>query len=498
MVLRTYGLSGSGMDVDQLVKGLMKARQVPYDTMIQKKTQFEWKKADYNTMYNTISDFRNTVFNNKLQATLKPKEASSADDSIVSATALADAVNTTHTITVAQLADGVKKSSSNDITPLGNSKTTLATQFGLTGSFDVNITNGDESATITVDTSESIYEFVSSINEAGIDVTASYDATLDRFFLNTNDSGSISGIDFTGSDAAGLDFLSNNLLLNTATENGKDAEFALDGVGTGILGGAGNLQVSTNKFTISSVTYNLKTTGTTTVTVSPDIDKVVDNVKAFIDSYNSTLAIINGELNETRNRDYLPLTDDEKSAMNDNDITSWETKAKSGMLQRDQILSNLVNTLRNNFSNPVSGLTGSYNNGTSIGITTNSYSEGGKLYLDESKLRTALQSDPNIVYKVFGTDGDSSSEDGISVRLYDTLKGSMDKIVSEAGITATVDGDTKSNLAKRINDYSQQMDDLNSRLKDVEDRYYKQFNAMEAALSRLSQQSSWLAQQFSS
>lgn len=496
MAIRTYGLSGSGMDVDQLVKGLMKARQVPYDNMFKKKTQFEWKKADYNTMYNTISDFRNTVFTNKLQATLTPKEASSADESIVSATALADAVNTTHTITVAQLADGVKKSSSDDITPVGNSKTTLATQFGLAGSFDVKVINGDESATITVDTSQSIYEFVSSINEAGINVTASYDATLDRFFLNTNDSGSTSGIDFTGSDVAGLDFLSNNLLLNTATENGKDAEIALDGVGTGVIGGVGNLKLSTNKFTISSVTYNLKTTGTTTVSVAPDIDKLVDNVEAFITSYNSTLATINGELNETRNRNYLPLTDDEKSAMKDSDIVAWETKAKSGMLQRDSILSNLVNTMRNNISNPVSGLTGSYNNASSIGITTGNYTEGGKLYIDENKLRTALQSDPNIVYKIFGTDGDNSSEDGISIRLYDTLKGSMDKIVSEAGITATVDEDVKSNLAKRINNYSEQMEDLVSRLKDVEDRYYKQFDAMETALSRLSQQSNWLAQQF--
>lgn len=497
MVMRTYGLSGSGMDIDQLVKGLMKAKRVPYDTMYKQKTQLEWKKTDYNTMYSTITDFRNTVFNNKLQGTLTPKKASSANDSIVSVTALADAVNTTHTITVAQLADGVKKSSSANITPTGNSKNTLATQFGLSGSFNIKIQNNGVTATINVDTSKSIYEFVSSINKAGINVTASYDTNLDRFFLSTTNSGSTSGINFTGSDVAGLNFLGNNLKLDTTTQTGKDAEFALDGVGTGLLGGAGNLKMSTNTFTISSVTYNVKATGTTTISVSQDTDKVVANVKAFIDSYNSTLATINGKLNESRNRDYLPLTDDQKSAMKDSDIVAWEKKAKSGLLQRDPILSNLVSTMRSNFSNPVSGLTGSYKNAASLGITTGNYTEYGKLYLDEAKLRTALQSDPDIVYKMFGTVGSNSGNNGISVRLYDTLKGSMDKIVSEAGITAAVSGDTKSNLAKRINDYDKQMNVLNSRLKDAENSFYNKFNAMEAALNRLNKQSSWLVKQSS-
>lgn len=74
MVMRSYGLSGSGMDIDQMVKDLMKARRASYDKMWQKKTQLEWKKADYNTMYNTLRDFRNTTaFNYKLQSTLMPK-----------------------------------------------------------------------------------------------------------------------------------------------------------------------------------------------------------------------------------------------------------------------------------------------------------------------------------------------------------------------------------------------------------------------------------------
>ena len=54
--------------------------------------------------------------------------------------------------------------------------------------------------------------------------------------------------------------------------------------------------------------------------------------------------------------------------------------------------------------------------------------------------------------------------------------------------------DTKSNLAKKIKQYTEDMDDLSDKLVDIEDRYYSQFTAMETALSSLASQSSWLQQ----
>ena len=106
---RVTNLGVSGMDIDQTVKDLMAAKRVPYDKMYQKKTIAEWKKAGYNAMYTAISDFRTTVFNNKLQATLAPKNASSSDDAIATVTANADAANVSHDLVVTQLASGVKK-----------------------------------------------------------------------------------------------------------------------------------------------------------------------------------------------------------------------------------------------------------------------------------------------------------------------------------------------------------------------------------------------------
>ncbi|MBP1763070.1 MAG: flagellar capping protein [Firmicutes bacterium] len=492
MATRISNLGASGMDIDEAVKSLMKARRAKYDQMGQKKTLLEWKKADYNTMYNTISEFRDTVFTNKLQATLAPKTAASSNETVATVTANADAVTINHDLVVTALADGVKKISSDAITAEGNSKDTLANQFGISGAFNISIKNGDTTKTITVDSSKSIYELVSNINKAGVNVTASYDTTLDRFFLSTNSTGAQSGIDFTGSDAAGLSFLADNLKINTAADTGQDAAFQLDGIA---------LTQSTNSFTISGVNYSLKAVGGSSanpvkISASADIDKTVENVKNFITSYNAMLAAVNGELSEDRYSDYAPLTDDQKSEMKESDITAWTAKSKSGLLRHDSILQNLIDGVRSNISTPVSGITGSYATASSIGITTGSYSENGKLYLDETKLRTALAADSDAVNKIFGASGMTSSQQGISVRLYNTLKTGMDKIVDQAGITASISGDTKSNLAKQVRTYTTDMSNLNERMQDIEDRYYAQFTAMDTALQKLSSQSSWLAQQF--
>ena len=488
---RVTNLGVSGMDIDQTVKDLMAAKRAPYDKMFQKKTLAEWKKASYHTMYDTISDFRTTVFNNKLQATLAPKTASSANESIATVTANADAANISHELEVTQLAEGVKRTSSGSITT-GTSKTTLASQFGISGSFDIKIANGSNSATITVNSTDSIYDLVQDINDSGAGVTANYDATLDRFFLSTTNTGSDSGINFTDSSAEGLNFLSNNLKIDTATANGKNATFKLDGVA---------LQQQSNSFTISGVNYKLKSTNIgspITVGVAADIDKTIENVKAFVESYNKMLETVNKAVKETRYSDYAPLTSEQRAELSETEAKQWDEKAKSGMLYNDPTLRSLVDSIRGDVSTPVSGISGKYTNAASIGITTGSYTEGGKLYVDETKLRAALTADPNSVNKLFGTDGSSDSQDGIAVRMYDTLKTAMDKITSEGGVSAGVTDDTKSVLAKQINKYTKDMKALNERLEDMEDRYYSQFSAMETALTKLASQSSWLSSTFGS
>lgn len=211
--------------------------------------------------------------------------------------------------------------------------------------------------------------------------------------------------------------------------------------------------------------------------------------------------LISTQTSEKRYRDYTPLSDEQKVDMKENDITLWETKAKSGMLQGDRLLSGVYNQTRSAAMGTVNGLpSGSkYNSLSAIGINTGSWQDNGKLNLDEDKLRKALADDPEGVMKLFTqtqATGTTTDTRGIAARLYDQVNSAMTSIKGKAGSdTGYTDVST---IGKQLTDFDTRIDALNTHLQDVEDRYYKQFTAMETALSKMNNQSAWLTQQFSS
>ncbi|HZK54560.1 MAG TPA: flagellar filament capping protein FliD [Desulfosporosinus sp.] len=494
----TYGLSGSGMDIDSIVKSLMTTQQAKADALLQKKTVTEWQKAAYNAVYDDINAFRTSVFNFKLQSTLSPNKVSSSNASVATVTAISDAADVNHSLVVTQLAGGVNLTSSATITAvaapdklnIGNQMYGGAAPIGL---YKFTISNGEESKEITIDPAKSINDLVSQINSAGVNVKASYDSTLDRFFMSTTNTGSFAEIkivnDVANDVSWGADFFVDKLKLpievSTTGKTGKAAEFTLDDVA---------LTQANNSFSISGLTYNLTGVSATPVNISVtnDTDKALASIQSLVDSYNKILADINGKMNETRYKDFPPLTDAQKSVMKETDITAWETKAKSGMLHNDSTLASLVNSMRSAFSNPVTGSTPPYNSGASIGITTGSYTEGGKLYLNTDKLRTALQANPDVLNQMFGATGTDFNTQGIAGRLYDGIKTKMDQVAQIAGTTGGAQYDTQSNFAKKISAYDLQINHQADRFSVVEAAYYRKFNAMELALQQMNSQSSWL------
>lgn len=509
-VTHTYGLSGSGMDVDSMVKKIMQGQQAAYDKVWQNQQQATWKKEGFTSTYKVIQDFRNTtLFNFKKQATLEPKLATSSNDTAVTATANSDAGNVTHSISVSQLAESVKMTSSDTIST-STDKTNLGTQLGLAaGTYTLKLSDGTNSTSVSVKDTDTIYDLVQKINTAvtsdnkPLNLKANYDTNLDRFFLYSTQTGSKAKIDLTGTDATGQTLLTKLKIDGSTALAGTDAKFKLDGV---------DLVESSNSFMISGVTYNLK--GVTTalanpnvsISITPDIEKTISTVKTFVDSYNAMVKSINALVTEPKYSDYLPLTDDQKSSMKDVDITAWTTKAKSGLLRNDDILSNMIDEMRSDFISPVVGVIGRYNSAGSIGIgtgasfdsdgnLTGSLFDGGQMSVNETQLRDALKADPDAVYKIFGTPNDDSAKQGIAVKLYNSMQNVLNQISSKAGTPANQASDTQSFLAKQLTDYKKRLNDLKDKMAAMQDRYYSQFDAMETALSNMNQQSSWLSSQ---
>lgn len=139
----------------------------------------------------------------------------------------------------------------------------------------------------------------------------------------------------------------------------------------------------------------------------------------------------------------------------------------------------------------VSGLAdGNLNHLSQIGINTGSYTEGGKLFIDDKKLTEALAKKPEEVMALFTTR--DAAGNGVGARVYDTLNDIVKKLSAKAGSSSSsVDNSTLSQKLKRMDTEISRWQD---RLTSIEDRYWKQFTAMEKALSKMNSQSTWMQQ----
>ncbi|MGG1552407.1 flagellar filament capping protein FliD [Paenibacillus ferrarius] len=280
---------------------------------------------------------------------------------------------------------------------------------------------------------------------------------------------------------------------------GEQAEIVYNGV---------TANYDTNNFSISGMNITIKKTSSSAVNITNtrDVDTVFNSIKSFVDKYNELIDTVNTKTTEKRNRDFQPLTDEQRESMKDDQITQWEAKAKSGTLYGDSILKSGLSNFRMAFSNTVEGLpSGDFKTLSQIGISTanisgtsisGSYLENGKIYIDEDKLKKAIAENPDQVMALFtANDGlkDSNKGDGLARRLSDQADALFKNISAKAGVTGSVD--TTYIIGKSLKDLNTRIDDFSTKLDDLETRYYNQFTAMEKYMNQMEAQSAQLSQQ---
>lgn len=510
IVNRVGGLA-SGLDIDQIVSDLMKAQRLRLDKIKQDKQIWQWKQEDYRSINSILLSLRNEVFNLRLQGTFLVKKATSSNESVVTATASGSAPVGTYQVKVESLATVASNVSTSKVSPENNKidpAKPLSQYWGDLSNFEFTINGVKFSFDATKDSLNTVIAKVNGTKEAG--VVMFYDSAADYVVLATTATGSTATIQI--SDIRG-DFLTNKLHLDSSVKIGQDASFEINGL---------RLTSHTNSYTVNGVTLNFigvtpgGFSGTATaVTVSTDVDAIVNTIKNFVNKYNEVIATINGKLTEARYPDYRPLTEVEieEGKLTDKQIDEWQAKARSGLLKNDPLLRNVLDSMRQVLASVVDGLsdtatvtvsgqtkTVTVNSLSAIGITTGLYTENGKLYLDENRLREVLSSNPDAVMKLFTRIKDESGNDlpaaqrGIAVRLYDAINAGISRITSQAGRAgALVDN---SYIGRLLRDYDRRISDYERRLQEIEDRYWRQFAALETAISRMNMQSAWLALQF--
>jgi len=127
-----------------------------------------------------------------------------------------------------------------------------------------------------------------------------------------------------------------------------------------------------------------------------------------------------------------------------------------------------------------------------IGISTSkTWSDNGKLEIDENKLTKALEEDPNVVMRIFTGDPEKGTK-GIVSELKTTAQNAVKNIEKTAGRESA--SDSSYALGKNLQDINMKIDDWKDRLKGIEERYWKQFAAMESAIQKANSQSAIFAQ----
>lgn len=353
---------------------------------------------------------------------------------------------------------------------------------------------------------DTLSSMMQEINDSDAAVTMKYDKNSDTFTITANKTGAGDRISLL---ETGSNFLSQTGISDNYTA-GEDSVVYLDGR---------KLTRSSNSIVADNITYDLlsESSEEVSVSISSDTNAVYEKIESFVNDYNTLINTINSKISEEYDSDYPPLTSDQKEEMSEDEIENWEEKAKTGLLHNDSILEDLLGDMRTSLYQSISGVSKSLYN---IGITTStSYSDKGKLVIDEEKLKAAIESKPEEVMDIFckesethpGTTGVRTlsysersvrtSEEGIAYRLFDSIQDSISTyrdssgkkgaLLEKAGMEDDASA-TSNTLYNEIEDYEDSIEKMLEKLDDKEDQYYKKFSTMETYISNMNSQLSAL------
>jgi len=488
----------SGMDIEAMVNKLMEAERMPLNRMYQQQTTLEWKRDAFRDINSKLLELDNMMLDMKLSTSYKPKVATSSQESAVTATASSNASNGSYEIEVTHLASNAINYSTKDV----EADVSFEEYIGEDKSITFKTFNEDGTAkthTLKVEEGDNLSQVLKKIGEVSEGrVRAFYDENSKKVVLETTRTGSYNtGEDYKNSngkkpeiyfDEESSSFFENVLGLKMENETG--GENAVFTYNNGL-----EITSKNNHYTLNGITFefNNVTEGNARITVSTDVEQSFDNIMNFVEKYNEAIEVMNTSQLEKKNRDFPPLTDEQKEEMTEDQIKKWEEKAKSGILRGESTIKDGMYTLRQSLQSVVE-TGGEYTLLSHIAITTTkNYLDGGKLEVNEEKLKAALRENPDDVYKLF-SNSSNGNDRGLIHRFDDALDNTRKKIIEKAGNSSHALDNYL--IGKEMKQLNERVSSFERRMIQVEQRYWNQFTQMEKAISQLNQQSSYLFSQF--
>ncbi len=459
---------GSGIDIDSIVKSMVAAERAPKETQLanlEKKTTTQITAVG--ALKSAISDFQAALGGLNKPELFQARSATSSKSDLVGITASASAGAGSYQIEVKALAASSKVALAaiTDTTdaPARFASGTLEISLGVPGTPPTK-----ESLSITVDeNNNSLSGMRDAINSAGkemgISATIVTDKDGSRLLLNSSKTGAGRDITVAAPSASpggnGLVSLSTLAFDGTGASGGPGARLLASAQSAQLFVDGLEVTSETNKVegAIEGVTLELKAETADneplTIKVAEDKAGVKKQIESFVESYNKLIGVINAQTKVTSvGEGKTPVT---------------------GALIGDATARSLLNTIRNELVNIQGDST--LRVLPDIGITTQ---KDGTLAIDSDKLDKAMADNFSELPGLF------TGEKGLATRLDEKLR----PYTETGGILEQ----RNKSMTETISKIDDQKEDLNRRITSLQERLFKQFNAMDLLVGQLSNTSSSL------
>ena len=458
---------GSGLDVQGLITKLMAVEQKPLTVLDTQEAKFQAKLTSLGSISGALSSLQTAAQGLSSASTVK-NSATASDPSVLVAAAGSDASIGSFNVTVNNLAQRQtllsSGATSSSATIGSGSDTTLTFTFGTITStlgpssgiysdaqFAANAARAPVSVAIGSD-NNTLAGIRDAINAANAGVTASIvndgGASPYRLAISSNDTGVANSLKIATSGDSEIGLLLNYDPAGTQklsqTQVASNANISIDGVS---ITSASN----TVSDAIQGVTLSLaKVTATNTpvsVSVQRDTSSLNSALGALVKAYNDANKVVAG-------------------------IT-----AKGALLQGDS----RVLALQRQITSILGGLQqtgGAYTTLSSLGV---SFQKDGALVINAAKANAAMSSNPAGVAALTAAIGKAIDSTATS------LLGTTGPLSSE-----------KAGINRSIQDIGSRRTNLQHRLELTQQRYQKQFGALDSLLSSMNQTSTFLTSQLDS
>jgi flagellar hook-associated protein 2 len=427
--------AGAGFDTKKIVEALVNAERAPTEARINSKiAESDAKISGLGKAVSVLSVVKDAAERLNDAKDFNTFTVNNSQESAFSATSTTSARAGSNNITVSQIAQE-QRSVSNAFA----SETNAFNANPITVSISVGSSN-PTTTDITV-TDASLQGTVSAINAANLGVTAEIvdtGAAGDRYRIQLiGETGAENAFTLTSSDSA-LTFSS----VQTAT----DAQLNVNGIDF-----TRSSNVIDDVITGVTLSLNTVTSGAANLSINQDDSQARANIVDFVAIYNEAQR----QLKELSN------------------------SSVGGELAGDSIFRSLTSSLRSLVLGTSSSASGNVSNLSDMGI---SVSRTGELNVDDTKLDNALANNYADVVKMFSANTDDQTASSTAAA---GLAGDISNLIADATDANSYLLTQQDTLADANSARQEELSDLADRMERVEERYNRQFLAMQQIIDQM-------------